>query len=42
MNTKPVIYDGWNLFRKEDILSSKECTYMGLSFVESTIRDIKK
>jgi len=40
MNTNPLIYDGWNLFRQEDVLATKECTYMGLSFVESTIEDI--
>ena len=37
MNNNPIIYDGWNLFRQEDILATKKCTYMGLSFIESTI-----
>ncbi|MEQ6123451.1 nucleotide sugar dehydrogenase [Pseudotenacibaculum sp. MALMAid0570] len=38
MNEKPIIYDGWNLFREKDILSIRECTYMGLSFVKNSIR----
>jgi nucleotide sugar dehydrogenase len=37
LNDNPIIYDGWNLFRKEEILSTKPCTYIGLSFSESTI-----
>jgi len=37
LNNKPIIYDGWNLFRKEEILSTKPCTYIGLSFSESSI-----
>lgn len=39
LNQKPIIYDGWNLFRKEEILSTKPCTYIGLSFSESTIHN---
>lgn len=37
LNENPVIFDGWNLFRKEEILSTKPSTYIGLSFLESTI-----
>lgn len=37
LNENPIIYDGWNLFRKEEILSTKPSTYIGLSFSESTI-----
>ncbi|HYG16772.1 MAG TPA: nucleotide sugar dehydrogenase [Bacteroidia bacterium] len=36
MNENPIVYDGWNLFRDEDILSARPCTYMGLSYVKST------
>jgi UDP-N-acetyl-D-mannosaminuronic acid dehydrogenase len=39
MNNEPIIYDGWNIFRKEDVLATKKCTYMGLSFIESIIED---
>ena len=37
MNNNPIIYDGWNLFRPADILTIRPCTYMGLSFVKSSI-----
>lgn len=37
MNDNPIIYDGWGLFRDEDILSVKPSVYMGLSYVRSTI-----
>ena len=37
MNSKPIIFDGWNLFRWEDIVSVKPCSYLGLSFVKSSI-----
>jgi UDP-N-acetyl-D-mannosaminuronic acid dehydrogenase len=37
MNEKPIIYDGWNLFRPEDILLARPCTYIGLSFHKTSI-----
>ncbi|MCG9881356.1 MAG: nucleotide sugar dehydrogenase [Bacteroidia bacterium] len=37
MNKNPIIFDGWNLFRWEDIVSVKPCSYLGLSFVKSSI-----
>lgn len=37
MNENPIIYDGWNLFREDDILATKPCLYMGLSFKKSSI-----
>lgn len=37
MNNNPIIFDGWNLFREEDILATKPCVYMGLSFKKSSI-----
>jgi UDP-N-acetyl-D-mannosaminuronic acid dehydrogenase len=37
LNDKPIVYDGWNLFRKEEILSTRPCTYIGLSFSESSL-----
>jgi nucleotide sugar dehydrogenase len=37
MNQHPIVYDGWNLFRADDILSAKPCTYMGISFTRSSI-----
>jgi UDP-N-acetyl-D-mannosaminuronic acid dehydrogenase len=37
MNKNPIIFDGWNLFRWEDIVSVKPCSYLGLSFVRSSI-----
>ncbi len=35
MADKPVIFDGWNLFRWEDFLGIRPCTFLGLSFVKS-------
>jgi UDP-N-acetyl-D-mannosaminuronic acid dehydrogenase len=37
MNDKPVIFDGWNLFRHEDILDIRPCTYIGLSMNRSSL-----
>jgi nucleotide sugar dehydrogenase len=36
MNGNPVIFDGWNLFRHEEIIAAKPCTYMGLSYTRSS------
>ena len=38
MNENPIIFDGWNLFRKDEILSAKPCVYMGLSITKSSIK----
>ncbi len=38
LNENPVIYDGWNLFRGEDFLSTRECIFMGLSFIKTSIK----
>ena len=37
MNNSPIIYDGWNLFRPDDIIASKPSIYIGLSFFKSSI-----
>jgi UDP-N-acetyl-D-mannosaminuronic acid dehydrogenase len=37
MNDNPIVYDGWGIFRDEDIVSVKPSVYMGLSYVRSTI-----
>lgn len=37
MNSEPIIFDGWNLFRGEDIVSVKPCAYLGLSYFKSSI-----
>ena len=37
MNVHPIVYDSWNLFRPEDILSVKPSVYMGLSFTKTSI-----
>jgi hypothetical protein len=37
MNEKPIIYDGWNLFRPDDIIASKPSIYMSLSLMKSSI-----
>lgn len=37
MNEFPVIFDGWNLFRSEDILSAKPSVFIGLSYTKSSI-----
>jgi nucleotide sugar dehydrogenase len=38
MNSIPIVYDGWNLFRAEDVLHVKPAIYMGLSFTKSSIQ----
>ncbi|HRP37758.1 MAG TPA: UDP binding domain-containing protein, partial [Candidatus Dojkabacteria bacterium] len=38
MNNHPIVYDGWNLFRADDVLSAKQSVYMGLSFQKSSIK----
>jgi UDP-N-acetyl-D-mannosaminuronate dehydrogenase len=37
MNEHPVLFDGWNLFRKEAVLSVKPSVYLNLSYMESSI-----
>jgi UDP-N-acetyl-D-mannosaminuronic acid dehydrogenase len=37
MNTNAVVFDGWNLFRWEDIIATKPCSYLGLSFVKDSL-----
>ncbi|MBX2926539.1 MAG: nucleotide sugar dehydrogenase [Saprospiraceae bacterium] len=37
MNDAPIIFDGWNLFRHENILTVKPCVYLGLSYVKSSL-----
>jgi UDP-N-acetyl-D-mannosaminuronic acid dehydrogenase len=38
MADKPIIFDGWNLFRWEDIVGVRPAVYMGLSFCKTTIK----
>ena len=38
MNYKPIIFDGWHMFRHSDIISVKESIYMGLSYSKSSIK----
>ncbi len=38
LNNNPIIYDGWNLFRKAEVLSARPASYIGLSFIESTVK----
>lgn len=37
MNKNPIIYDGWNLFRPDDIISSTPSVYIGLSQIKTSI-----
>jgi UDP-N-acetyl-D-mannosaminuronic acid dehydrogenase len=37
MSDNPIVFDGWGLFRDEDIVSVKPSIYMGLSYVRSTV-----
>jgi UDP-N-acetyl-D-mannosaminuronic acid dehydrogenase len=37
MANRPIIFDGWNIFRSNDILNSRLCTYMGLSFSKKSV-----
>lgn len=37
MNETPIIYDGWNLFRPDDIISSRPAVYMGLSLIKTSL-----
>lgn len=36
MNDLPIVYDGWTMFREEDVLQAKPAIYMGLSFTKSS------
>jgi UDP-N-acetyl-D-mannosaminuronic acid dehydrogenase len=37
MNDLPIVFDGWNIFYSEDILSAKPSIYIGLSHLETSI-----
>lgn len=37
MQERPIIYDGWHLFRYQDIVQAAPCVYMGISFVHSSV-----
>jgi nucleotide sugar dehydrogenase len=37
MNQNPIIYDGWNAFRSDDIISGRPGTYMNLSFTKTSV-----
>lgn len=37
MNETPIIYDGWNLFRPDDVISSRPAVYMGLSLIKTSL-----
>lgn len=37
MNQHPIIYDGWNAFRSDDIISVRPGTYMNLSLIKTSI-----
>ena len=36
MAKTPIIFDGWNIFRSQDILKIRSCTYMSLSHTEKS------
>ncbi|MCK9480990.1 MAG: nucleotide sugar dehydrogenase [Bacteroidia bacterium] len=38
LNENPIVYDGWNIIRKAEVLSTRPATYIGLSYRESSIR----
>lgn len=38
MAVNPIVFDGWNLFRYEDVISVRPSTYIGLSFTKSSIK----
>lgn len=37
MADKPIVYDGWNLFRGDEILSTRPSTYMGISYTKNSL-----
>ena len=37
LNDKPLIYDGWGMFRFEEFLNTRPCIFAGLSFYKSSI-----
>jgi UDP-N-acetyl-D-mannosaminuronic acid dehydrogenase len=37
MNDKPIIFDGWNAFRAEDIVAARASVYMNLSLIKSSL-----
>jgi UDP-N-acetyl-D-mannosaminuronic acid dehydrogenase len=39
MNENPIVFDGWDLFRWEDIIAIRPCSFLGLSFVKSSITE---
>ena len=37
MNKNPIVFDGWSLFRGEDVISAAPAMYLGLSHTESSV-----
>jgi UDP-N-acetyl-D-mannosaminuronic acid dehydrogenase len=37
LNENPIIFDGWHTFRSEDFTNTRPCTYINLSFKQSSI-----
>ncbi len=37
MNDNPIVFDGWNLYREDDIMKVRPCVYMGLSHTKTSI-----
>lgn len=37
MNNQPIIYDGWAMFRDEEIIQTKPCVYLGISYSKTSI-----
>jgi len=37
MNDKPIVFDGWNAFRAEDIVAARASVYMNLSLIKSSL-----
>jgi len=37
MNEKPIVFDGWNAFRAEDIVAARASVYMNLSLLKSSL-----
>jgi UDP-N-acetyl-D-mannosaminuronate dehydrogenase len=37
MNDKPIVFDGWNSFRAEDIVAARGSVYISLSLVKSSL-----
>jgi nucleotide sugar dehydrogenase len=37
MNVHPIIYDGWAMFRDEEITQTRPCIYLGISYAKTSI-----